>query len=67
MISGLRSRHYNLAALEARWALERHDWAAAAALPLRPNRYAYAEAIPHFARAVGLARGGHPDEATGRD
>ncbi len=63
--SGLRSRHYNLAALEARWALERHDWAAAAALPLRPNRYAYAEAIPHFARAVGLARGGHPDAAQG--
>jgi hypothetical protein len=61
--SGLRSRHYNLAALEARWALERHDWAAAAALPLRPNRYPYAEAIPHFARALGLARSGHPDEA----
>ena len=61
--SGLRSRHYNLAALEARWALERHDWAAAAALPLRPNRYPYAQAIPHFARAVGLARSGHPDEA----
>jgi tetratricopeptide (TPR) repeat protein len=61
--TGLRSRHYNLAALEARWALERHDWAAAAVLPLRPNRYPYAEAIPHFARAVGLARSGHPDEA----
>jgi len=60
---GLRSRWYNLAALEARWALERHDWAAAATLPLRPNRYAYAEAIPHFARAVGLARSGHPDDA----
>ena len=61
--TGLRSRHYNLAALEARWALERHDWTAAATLPLRPNRYAYAQAIPHFARAVGLARSGHPDEA----
>ena len=60
--SGLRSRHYNLAALEARWALG-HDWAAAAALPLRPNRYPYAEAIPHFARAVGFARSGRPDEA----
>jgi tetratricopeptide (TPR) repeat protein len=61
--SGLRDRHYNLAALEARWALERHDWEAAAALPLRPSRYAYAEAIPHFARAVGLARLGHSDKA----
>jgi hypothetical protein len=61
--TGLRSRHYNLAALEARWALERHDWQAAATLPLRPNRYPYAQAIPHFARAVGLARSGHPEEA----
>ena len=61
--SGLRSRHYNLAALEARWTLERHDWAAAATLPLRPNRYPYAQAIPHFARAIGLARTGHPDDA----
>jgi len=61
--TGLRDRHYNLAALEARWALERHDWAAAANLPLRPSRYPYAEAIPHFARAVGLARDGHPDQA----
>jgi hypothetical protein len=61
--SGLRSRHYNLAALEARWALERQDWTAAASLPLRPNRYGYAEAIPHFARAVGLARDGKPSEA----
>ena len=61
--SGLRSRHYNLAALEARWTLERHDWAAAATLPLPPNRYPYAQAIPHFARAIGLARTGHPDDA----
>jgi tetratricopeptide (TPR) repeat protein len=61
--TGLRSRWYNLAAAEARWALERHDWAAAADLPLRPNRYPYAEAIPHFARAIGLARSGHPDAA----
>lgn len=61
--TGLRDRHYNLAALEARWALERRDWEAAANLPLRPNRYAYAEAIPHFARAIGLARLGRLDEA----
>jgi hypothetical protein len=61
--SGLRTRHYNLAALEARWTLERRDWAAAATLPLRPNRYPYAQAIPHFARAIGLARTGHPDAA----
>jgi hypothetical protein len=61
--TGLRDRHYNLAALEARWALERHEWETAANLPLRSSRYAYAEAIPHFARAVGLARLGRTDEA----
>jgi hypothetical protein len=61
--TGLRSRHYNLAALEARWTLERHDWATAASLPLRPNRYPYAQAIPHFARAVGMARSGRPEDA----
>jgi hypothetical protein len=61
--TGLRSRPYGLAALEARFVLERHDWQAAAALPLRPSSYPYAEAIPHFARAVGLARSGHPVEA----
>src|SRR5581483_6075799 len=61
--SGLRDRHYNLAALEARWALERHDWVSASTLPLRRSRYPYAEAIPHYARAVGLARSGHPAQA----
>jgi hypothetical protein len=61
--TGLRARHYNLAALEARWALERHDWETAANLPLRSSRYAYADAIPHFARAVGLAHIGHVDAA----
>src|SRR6516225_7276112 len=31
--SGLRARPFGIAAMEARWTLERHDWAAAAALP----------------------------------
>jgi tetratricopeptide (TPR) repeat protein len=61
--SGLRSRPFGVAAMEARWALERLDWATAANLPLRPSRYPYAESVPHFARAVGLARSGRPDEA----
>jgi tetratricopeptide (TPR) repeat protein len=61
--SGLRSRPFGIAAMEARWALERHDWAAAAALPVRATRYPYAEAVPHFARAVGLARSGRPEAA----
>jgi hypothetical protein len=61
--SGLRSRPFGVAAMEARWALERLDWATAANLPPRPSRYAYAESVPHFARAVGLARSGRPDDA----
>jgi hypothetical protein len=61
--SVLRAGPFGIAAMEARWALERLDWAAAANLPLRPNRYPYAESVPHFARAVGLARSGRPDEA----
>jgi hypothetical protein len=61
--SGLRSRPSGIAAMEARWALERRDWAAAAGLPVRPSRYPYAEAVTHFARAVGLARSGRPQEA----
>jgi hypothetical protein len=50
--------------MEARWALERLDWAAAAELPVRPSRYPYAESVPHFARAVGLARSGRPEQAS---
>ena len=62
--SGLRARPFGVAAMDARWALERLDWAAAASLTPRPGRYPYAEAVPHFARAVGLARSGHPEQAS---
>jgi hypothetical protein len=62
--SGLRARPFGVAAMEARWALERLDWATAASLPLRPSQYPYAEAVPHFARAVGLARSGRPEQAS---
>jgi Tetratricopeptide repeat len=61
--SGLRARPFGIAAMEARWTLERHDWAAAAELPVRASRYPYAEAVSHFARAVGFARSGRPDQA----
>jgi hypothetical protein len=60
---GLRARPFAVVAIEARYALERSDWSAAAGLPIRPGRFAYIEAVPHFARAVGLARSGRPDEA----
>ena len=53
---------YALAAVPARYTLERRDWGAAAALTVRPasfpwTTYPYAEALVHFARAVGGARG----------
>jgi tetratricopeptide (TPR) repeat protein len=54
---------YALAAIPARFALERRAWKEAAALTVRPSSYPwgdypYAEAIVHFARAVGAARSG---------
>jgi hypothetical protein len=64
------SAGYALAAVPARYTLERRAWKDAAALKVTPanfpwNQYAYAEAIFHFARAVGGARSG--DLATARD
>jgi hypothetical protein len=55
---------YALAAVPARYTLERRDWSAAAGLTVRPagfpwDKYLYAEALLHFARAVGGARGGN--------
>jgi hypothetical protein len=54
---------YAFAASPARWALERHDWRAAAALELKPawfpwNRFRNVEALVHYARAIGAARAG---------
>ncbi len=54
---------YAFAAAPARWALERHDWRAAAALEIKPawfpwNRFRNAEALVHYARAIGAARAG---------
>jgi tetratricopeptide (TPR) repeat protein len=49
--------HYGRAAMPARYALERGDWAAAEALPLViPSPSPVAEGITRFARAVGAAR-----------
>ncbi|HEX2828640.1 MAG TPA: hypothetical protein VHP37_19960 [Burkholderiales bacterium] len=49
---------YGAAAAPARYALERGDWKAAAALPVNPGKVLYANAVTHFARAVGAARAG---------
>ena len=59
---------YALAAIPARYALERRRWGRAAALEVRPagfpwTRFRYAEAITRFARALGAARSGNPSTA----
>jgi hypothetical protein len=54
---------YALAASPARYAVERGDWKAAAALQVRPSPLAHVQAITHFARALGAARSGNPEAA----
>jgi tetratricopeptide (TPR) repeat protein len=54
---------YAIAASNARYVVERGDWKAAADLPPRPGQFAYADAMTHFARALGAARTGKLDAA----
>jgi len=54
---------YAFGAVPARWALERHDWKAAAALDVRPawfpwDRFRNVVAMVQYAKAVGAARAG---------
>ena len=49
---------YALAAIPARYAMERGDWAAAARLEVRSSGVPYAEALSWFARATGASRAG---------
>jgi tetratricopeptide (TPR) repeat protein len=55
--------YYARAAIPARYALERGAWAEAAALSVSPSPTPYADAITHFARAIGASRSGHPETA----
>jgi tetratricopeptide (TPR) repeat protein len=55
---------FAIAAMPARYALERGAWAEAAALPVRPAKTPFTEAMTHFARAIGAARSGNPGAAT---
>ena len=48
--------YYAIAAIPARYALERGDWAAASQLALRPSPSPQANAMTIFARALGAAR-----------
>jgi tetratricopeptide (TPR) repeat protein len=45
-------------AMPARYALERADWAGAAALPLKPSQYPAADSLTRFTRGLGMARSG---------
>jgi tetratricopeptide (TPR) repeat protein len=49
---------YNFTAMPARYAIERGAWAEAAALALPTGAPPYAQALSHFARAIGAARSG---------
>jgi hypothetical protein len=51
--------YYALAAIPARYALERDAWVEAAALTPRQTPFAWADAVIHFARALGAARSGN--------
>ncbi len=49
---------YALAAMPARYAIERGLWKDAALLEPRESRFAYTAAMTHYARALGAARSG---------
>ncbi|MGH7570289.1 MAG: tetratricopeptide repeat protein [Gemmatimonadota bacterium] len=55
---------FALAAMPARYALERGKWQAAAALSMRPTAFPPADAVTRFARALGAARSGDTAAAT---
>jgi len=50
------SGFFAMAAIPARYALERGAWADAAKLEPKPGKFAYIEALTHYARAIGAAR-----------
>jgi tetratricopeptide (TPR) repeat protein len=67
VIVGLRPREYPIlanftavAAIPARYALERADWAGAAALPISATGRVMADSLTRFARGLGMARSGDP-------
>ncbi|HKH94206.1 MAG TPA: hypothetical protein VKA54_20545 [Gemmatimonadaceae bacterium] len=55
--------YFAIAAIPARYALERGAWAEAAALVPRASDYPYTEGMTYFARALGAARQGNAAEA----
>ena len=54
----IRTAPYAIAAMPARYAMERGAWREAMQLQFQPTKHAYTDAITHFARALGAARSG---------
>jgi tetratricopeptide (TPR) repeat protein len=54
---------YAVAAIHARYAMERGAWDEAAALKPQSSAFPFVDAVTRFARAVGAARAGRPDAA----
>jgi tetratricopeptide (TPR) repeat protein len=62
--AGAGPNTFALAAIPARYAMERQQWAEAAVLePRQAPNTPYTEAITHFVRAIGAARAGRPTDA----
>jgi tetratricopeptide (TPR) repeat protein len=60
-VQGISERfvaYYAMAAMDARYAVERGAWRDAMALNVRPTKYPFVDSITHFARALGAARSG---------
>ncbi len=62
--TGRNAGPFARAASPARYVVERNDWTAAALLQPTESKFAYADAITHFARALGASRSGQPGAAT---
>ena len=60
---GRNAGAFALAAGGARYAMERGDWHQAAQLKPRASKFPYADAMIHFARAIGAARTGDTQAA----
>src|SRR5437899_683697 len=54
---------YAMAAMPARYPLERGAWGDTARLQPTPSNFPFTEALTHFARALGAARSGNPAAA----
>jgi tetratricopeptide (TPR) repeat protein len=50
--------YYAIAAMDARYAMERGAWRQAMALPVRASKYPFVDSLTYFSRGIGAARSG---------